>query len=384
MLSVLCGKVRSATIAYDCKNPSTNVSAISLRHVQACPDPESGYKIKNGYVQVIEKKRYDYVHVYTCLIEVTRIISYCGAFSHTSLVNDAIATYVHQVGAEECRKMHSFREFRGFSTTTINKLEPNSSTTTTVELAGDIDANYNCKGTQYAENGNKWKDVVVQASVRITLRDFSTRVSLDSNEIKLPNGVVCPFLEGYCMDYLQGESTWDTTVTHLCKKFNVIYEGTATFVQEKEANASGNRYVVIEDRTKIFAIQLTKRNQLCGNPVWESEHPRLIIIEKKSATQVTPWTMRGGENPDADLITYVNTKFLYVEQSFKRGLNEMLAHTIHRRCLLSREILKNRLLMAPVAPDAVASLIKNQLGHITRIAGEVLYIMKCLPIMVEI
>jgi hypothetical protein len=40
--------------------------------------------------------------------------------------------------------------------------------------------------------------------------------------------------------------------------------------------------------------------------------------------------------------------------------------------------------MAPVAPDAVASLIKNQLGHIARIAGEVLYIMKCLPIMVEI
>jgi hypothetical protein len=161
------------------------------------------------------------------------------------------------------------------------------------------------------------------------------------------------------MDYLQGESTWDTTVSHLCTTYNVIYEGIATFVQEKEANSSGNRYVVIEDRAKIFAIQLTKRNQLCGNNIWESEPPRLIVIEKESPTQVTPWTMRGGENPDADLITYVNTKFLYVEQSFKRGLNEMLALTIHRRCLLYREILKNRLVMAPVAPDAVASLIKK-------------------------
>ena len=147
-------KAYAALIAYDCKNPLANITAISLREVQPCPSPFDGYEVGQGFFQILEKRIFESVHVYACLVEVTRIISYCGAFSHTSMVNDAIDTYVHQVGAEECRKIHTFREYRGFSQTTIRKLEPNSSVTTTFDMAGKIDEKYNCQGTQYTENGS--------------------------------------------------------------------------------------------------------------------------------------------------------------------------------------------------------------------------------------
>lgn len=62
----------------------------------------------------------------------------------------------------------------------------------------------------------------------------------------------------------------------------------------------------------------------------------------------------------------------------------MFSQTIHRRCLLHREILKNRLLLAPLTPNSVASIVKNQLGYVAKVSGEVMYIMKCLPIAVEV
>ena len=117
--------------------------------------------------------------------------------------------------------------------------------------------------------------------------------------------------------------------------------------------------------------------------MWQSEHPRLLVIRKKYAIDYTPFSANS-KNIDADLITYVNTKFLYVEQSFKRSISEMVAYTVHRICILHREILKNRLAMASVNPNAIAGLIKNQLGFVARVSGEVLYIMKCLALPVEV
>lgn len=46
---------------------------------------------------------------------------------------------------------------------------------------------------------------------------------------------------------------------------------------------------------------------------------------------------------------------------------------------MQREILKNRLLLAPLAPNAVSTLIKSNLGYVGRILGEVLYVMQCTP-----
>lgn len=54
----------------------------------------------------------------------------------------------------------------------------------------------------------------------------------------------------------------------------------------------------------------------------------------------------GGKKPDmlnskinilphnADLMAYVNSKFLYVEQAYTRKLDQLYTDTVHRRCLL--------------------------------------------------
>ena len=370
-------------IAYDCKNPSANITAISLRDVSRCPDAESGYLIEKGYIQILEKRTYEYVQVYSCLVEITRLISYCAMFSHMGAVDGGLSSYIYEMGGEECRKTHAFQQFKGIHGHVINKLKPNATTSISLTLAGKVDNNHNCEGAQYIEDGRKWDNVVVQAEVRVTLQDYLTKVALDDNEIHLQNGVKCPFLNGYCMDTNNGESTWEQNFPQTCKQFNVLHEGLAEFVTEKSKLQNGQQYVVVEEKAKVFAIQLIKREKLCGVHMWQSEHPRLLVLRKKYAIDYTPFTANSRTH-DADLITYVNTKFLYVEQSFKRSINELIAYAVHRRCLLHREILKNRLAMASVNPNAIAGLIKNNLGFVARVSGEVLYIMKCLALPVEI
>lgn len=105
----------AALIAYDCRNPSTNLTAISLLDVSQCPDPDTGYSTQEGFVQILEKRRFEYVHVFSCLVEVTRLITYCGAFSHQSAVDGGISTYIFELGSEECRKTHSYRQFKGIN-----------------------------------------------------------------------------------------------------------------------------------------------------------------------------------------------------------------------------------------------------------------------------
>lgn len=370
-----------ALIAYDCHSTSTNITAISLREVQLCPDPETGYNSSSGSIQILEKRRFELIHVYSCLIEVSRIITYCGAFSHMSIVSEGVSSYIYQIGSEECRRIHQYREFRGLGGNIISKLAPNSTTSTSLTLAGAVDDAGRCEGSPYSENGKTYKNVVVTAAVKITLKDYRTRVDLGNNEIKLRDGLTCPFKAGYCMDYDAGETTWEQIAEPECNRFNVLYEGQATFITERSDQA--NQFIVVEDHMKIFALKLIRKTTLCGYAIWESEHPRLMVAPKVNPFATTPWESSEQSN-EADLVTYVNTKFLYVEQSFKRTIDSMFTQTIYRRCLLKRDILKNRLAMAPLTPNVVATLFQNQLGYVAKVAGEVLYVMKCRPVMVEV
>lgn len=205
-----------ALIAYDCHSTSTNITAISLREVQPCPDPETGYNSSSGSIQILEKRRFELIHVYSCLIEVSRIITYCGAFSHMSIVSEGVSNYIYQIGSEECRRIHQYREFRGLGGNIISKLAPNSTTSTSLTLAGAVDDAGRCEGSPYSENGKTYKNVVVTAGVK-----------------KLRDGLTCPFKVGYCMDYDTGETTWEQIAEPECNRFNVLYEGQATFITER-------------------------------------------------------------------------------------------------------------------------------------------------------
>lgn len=87
---------------------------------------------------------------------------------------------------------------------------------------------------------------------------------------------------------------------------------------------------------------------------------------------------------NTDLSVYYNSKLLYVEQAYKRKISQLHTDAVYRRCLAHREILRKRLLLAPLLPNALSTVIKNNLGYVGRVLGEVIYIIQCIPRIAQI
>lgn len=375
-------RLTAAIIAYDCQNAATNISVISLNDVAPCPDPRFNYITEPKAIQVIQKNQYEKVHVKTCLVEVTRLIMRCGMFSHSSAVSQSLYTYIHKTGRDGCFDIHKHQEYRGFRGQIFSGLVPNSTNGGSVTIAGSLDMSGSCTGSSYTENGVTWDSVVVTASVKITVRDYFATLKLDQDEVSLQGGVVCSFLSGYCMDSINGESAWNPLVLPDCNRYTILYQGRGHVVQHVNVTRP-SKYLVIEEGDRVFALALGKADAVCGMRVWQTEHPRLMVTE----VVINPFPKKwAGKNipENIDLTAYVNSKFLYMEQSLKTTIDRTYAYTIHRRCLLRREILKNRLVLAPLSPNVISTLVKGQLGFVGKVAGEALYILQCTPRVVEI
>lgn len=365
-------------IAYDCHKPEANITVISLKDVAECPDVKLGYESQKRRVRVLQRQNFEYAHVYVCLIEVTRLINHCGAFSHSSIVSGGILSYIHEVGADECMNIHWHQQYSGFSGHIIDGIKSNSTTRTSLTLAGSLSASGKCSGTTYTQNGQTWENVIVTAAIKITLTDYEARVKLDNNEIKLRNGIVCRYTDHYCMDAEIGETTWRYERLSDCERYAILFDGHGDIITEKDTN---KRFLVVEQQQKVFALSLTRKSVNCAQMRWTTEHPTLVVEEVGDNEHVS---LPHVHTEDVNLMIYANSKFLYMEQALGRSRDTLLAHTVYRRCLLEREILKNRLVLAQFAPNTISTMIKLEMGYVGHIAGEVLYILQCVPRMAKI
>ncbi|XP_045470212.1 uncharacterized protein LOC123677619 [Harmonia axyridis] len=368
-----------ALIAYDCSDKNAEISAVSIRDVAECPTVETTYKSEPVQIKVLQKDEIKLRHVWTCCVELTRIIMHCGMHSHSSIVTGGISNSIHRLGAEECRSIHRYRMLKLYHQE-IGGINLNGTTSASLTIGGALNSDGTCKGTTYQENGQSWQDVVIVASVKIKVSDYEAKVKIEENEISLLGGIVCPFMKGYCFDTTAGEVTWDSEPLTTCEEsLSLLYLGRAERISNQ---ITTEQFLVIEDSTKVFALTLIKKIMICQLEIWQTEHPRILVIEGKQRDKITPKINILPHN--ADLMAYVNSKFFYVEQAYNRKLDQLYTDTVHRRCLIQREILKNRLLMAPLVPNTLSQLVREGGGYVGRVLGEVLYIMRCVPRTVEI
>ena len=82
-------------------------------------------------------------------------------------------------------------------------------------------------------------------------------------------------------------------------------------------------------------------------------------------------------------MTYVNSKFVYVEKRLQRHLNSLYRDVLEKKCNLERKVLGNTLSIVAQNPAEFALRLKGRPGYIGIVAGEVIYVARCTPVVVQ-
>ena len=78
-----------------------------------------------------------------------------------------------------------------------------------------------------------------------------------------------------------------------------------------------------------------------------------------------------------DIFTYINSKFIYVERHIRTEVNRLYHDILIQRCILGQQVFRNTLTLAT---QSLAYHLMKAPGYMSVIAGEVVHIVKCIPV----
>ncbi|KOC71219.1 hypothetical protein WH47_06141 [Habropoda laboriosa] len=354
-------------IAYDCAGRSLNIATFSLTNIGNCEIPNSQPQTENQFIQLLQRTEYANKRAIQCKIRVDRTIYYYRMHSHTSVVQGGQREYLMDITNRN--QLHKTGQVQFSATDVITGLKANSTSTRSLTLAGTLTLDGQCTGAQYSDPFGTWNNVVFQASVTITLRSFYAPIRIKTSQIILPSGRHCLVTEEHCED-TKGEATfWTTTAEDNChfNRYDVLYEGIATKINPPNSTTGPTIYSLTSDHI-TFALTTTSSQPLCGYVLLKTEHPKLFILA--TSKENTFKTKSKIEVNNLDLLTYVNSKFVYVDRHIKTQITELYTNIIHQKCVLEQQVLRNALALANVQPEELALAIMKQPGYIAVVTSD--------------
>ena len=126
----------------------------------------------------------------------------------------------------------------------------------------------------------------------------------------------------------------------------------------------------------LASLKFNGIHELCRVKLIQTEFPSLYIIEEKE-----DFLRRRDIFPD--LLTYINSKFVYVEGKTRGQMNDLYIDILNKKCESDISILKESLSLAHLAPDSFAFNLMGP-GYMAHLSGELVHIVKCLPVEVNV
>lgn len=374
-------------IAFDCSGPKLNITSFSSLQVDYCDVPPPQKSIPLQKIKLIQRADTRTTMYKSCLITVDYLITRCSSFDDAQVVDGGLFSELSIIGSARCSELHQTLVFHFPTGGVLVGLKINNTISTSKIISGKADKTGKCQGTSFTSDRGSWDNVVVQANYKITLGEgLATTISKD-NILILPTGSRHKLTEQYGVDTFKGEIIW-TNDQHLqncdSQDFDLLYEGPATImISEKTHHTSEETHTfLVESDNIVFALKQIKKTFACEIPVIQTEHPQLFILMDMSfmthfhTKQITPL--------NTDLMAYVNTKFVYIENFLKTTLTSLYTDLLSKQCELERKMLLQKLSLASYSLSEFAYQMGEGPGYIAIKAGEAIYLLKCKAVNVEI
>ncbi|DAZ90404.1 TPA_asm: putative glycoprotein [Periplaneta americana mononega-like virus] len=386
----LCGLlylpyVVDGLIGFDCHHKDVKIRPIALNGVDPCPDYQSAVTKTPVDIQLIQHKTTSRVYYQQCSITYIQTIYHCGMHSHISAVAGGLKEGFKHVSRDICKDMHHIGIFPWDNNVVIRNLEPNTTTRTHITLSGRLSTDSSCKGSTFVDEGRDYDSVVVQLSMKVTLKDGWTPVNLDEKLLQLPSGGTVDYGKGETIDFVYGNTYWNLIETESCdmSRYDVLFDGPGVMLTEA-LESSTRKIVVVESSSQTFSVELRSATLLCSQPSYTTESPRLFVVVIppgmpryfRRSTPLDPL--------DVSLTAYVNSKFVYVERHIRTQIESLYTHVMTQSCTLARQALLNTLSLAFINEDEFAYAYTGEKGHTAVRRGEVINLIDCVPVPVTV
>lgn len=317
------GQQPSGLIAYDCANPDVNMTSYSLLDVTSCLPLIKNLSITEVPIQVLQRNAKSITMVYQCKLITKRSIRHCGMHSHTSDYERGYLYSIKEFTSEECRRIQLTGTVPLTMSAGLLNLKRNHTTRGETLIIGSVWSS-SCDGGVYRTPEYTWTKALVYLEYEMTLYNYMATVDHENDQIILRHGLVCPYSHGKCLDSEDGYSTWDVSLNQRCEdtEFEVIFEG----MVNKTINLSENKnnqhavYTSISD-THLFSIRTKEAAKICGFNGYNTDHPRIFILE--TADFRSPFTRSPSGAKNHDIFTYFNSKITLVENYVGQKLDEV-------------------------------------------------------------
>ncbi|KYN07828.1 hypothetical protein ALC62_01201 [Cyphomyrmex costatus] len=377
LLTLLLTKSVSGLLGYDCGGTSFNVTTVSLLEVGECHSTDSRPNSTSIYIQLLQIADYSEVKTISCKIEIDRRMFYCGMHSHVSMVRGGHRKYLLEMDRHRCAALHETGSIVLGNSVSVIGLLPNSTNYRIITLAGDANLDGTCKGGDFSDPYGTWNNVVVEASVTISLRNYYVAAKTKMDFVTLRSGVQCILSKNECIDEDGANVFWALLPVEACNfhAYNVLYQGQAYKIHDSNTEHP----VVYSLTTKDITFALSKRSEynVCGYTLVQTEHPKLLIVETNKNNLFAKFTRISVNN--LDIFTYINSKFIYVEKHLKTQMQDLYHNILDQKCKLEQQVLKNVISLAHDQPDAFAYNLMKGPGYMATMSGEVAHIIKCVP-----
>lgn len=375
-------ETQNGLIAFDCTADTVNITSFSLLDVEQCKFETENIITKSTNIQVVQTNKYLSVHVFQCKVIFRRRIQYCGMFSHLRAYEGSYRYILREFTSDECRDLHKMGYLRVHDNVSIRELTRNTTSHGEVYVAGRLEGS-RCTGGTYFDGTTHYKNVLVALEYEIDLYDYQAKLDVTDGSLTLRTGLVCPFKPGYCLDAKLGYMTWETDIDQDCTtgQYSVIYNGIANKTFNDKKDSSSDNFNVLFSALKddqLFSIKVKKSFEVCGFPAFETDHKQIYVLEVSPGSEI----IRNKNEIDAkdlDLITYFNSKITVVENHLSNQLTLMYQQLVNELCKVEKSLLETRLINARVNPTEFASNLMKRTGYTAVIAGEIIYIIQCLP-----
>jgi len=129
-----------------------------------------------------------------------------------------------------------------------------------------------------------------------------------------------------------GHTFWDPVPTSSCKfsDYSALYQGYVDKIIDNTNESSQIVYSLTAQNT-VFALTSINKFTRCGYILTRTEHPKLMIFE------TTPGDAIFQRSNNLDIFTYMNSKFVYVENHIRTQINQLYRNILLQQCNLDCE-----------------------------------------------